>query len=290
MKITMPRRLLAASVLALATLAAVTAPGQAQPVAPAGRAAAAAALPGYQVMRGAAVTVDNFTRLTLSCPVGKVVVGGGGEAQGAAGVLVGSFPTLAGGSYRWNVVARQVGQSKVTASGYAICVDSAAMSGYQLIHLASANVANGSSRQVSCPVGKVVVGGGAETLGSNAALRFSLAPRPKSTDYMWTASGQSLSGSTTVGLAVDVICASPVAGYEIVELAAAETPNQTRRTLACPSGKTALSGGVSGYNTAVVTSTLPEYSSTGYGWTTTVREPSRPNAISGVTAVCANFA
>ncbi|MFJ6794901.1 hypothetical protein [Streptomyces sp. NPDC091268] len=185
------------------------------------QAAAAAALPGYR---------------------------GGGEAEGPAGVLVGGFPTL-----------------EVTASAYAICVDSAALPGYQLIHLGSADVPNGGSRQVVCPAGKVLVGGGAETLGSSASLRlaaprcaslrFSVAPRPKGTECLRTATGRSLSGST-VGLTVDAICANPVAGY----------------------------------NAAIVTSTVPEYSAAGYGWTAAVREPSRPSAIHGVSAVCVNFA
>ncbi|MEV6574207.1 hypothetical protein [Streptomyces sp. NPDC051577] len=105
---------------------------------------------------------------------------------------------------------------------------------------------------------------------------------------MWTASGQSLTG-TTAGLAVDAICANPLPGYEIVELAATETPNQTARTQACPSGKTPLSGGVAGFNSAVVTSSHPEAVSGVYRWAAGVREASRPNAISSLTVVCANL-
>ncbi|MGW6943860.1 hypothetical protein ACWGF3_33300 [Streptomyces xanthophaeus] len=159
------RRAFATAVLALAALVQAAVPGQAaapgqavqEPAVPAApvQQAAAAALPGHEVFRGGPVTVDNFTHLTLACPAGKVVVGGGGEAHGQAGVLMGSFPSTVGGAHGWNVVARQVGQAKVSASGYVICVNSAALPGYQLINLPSADIANRSSREAVCPAGKV---------------------------------------------------------------------------------------------------------------------------------------
>ncbi|MET9692610.1 hypothetical protein ABZY81_29825 [Streptomyces sp. NPDC006514] len=289
MKITTPRRLLATAVLALTAMAGGAVPGQAE-TAPAQR--AAAALPaGYQVLRGGPATVDNFTRLTLACPAGKVIVGGGADIQSpGGGVLLGSFPSNVGGVYQWNVVARQEKQAQVTTYGYAVCVDSAALPGYQIVRVPAAEVANGASRQATCPAGKVVVGGGAEAQGASAALRFSTSPRPKGTDYLWTASGRSLAG-TTVGLAVDAICANPIPGYEIVESAATETPNLTRRGQACPTGKTALSGGAGGYNTAILTSMLPELidAASGYRWAAAVREPARAGAISSVTAICTNL-
>ncbi|KOU58181.1 hypothetical protein ADK55_12180 [Streptomyces sp. WM4235] len=102
---------------------------------------------------------------------------------------------------------------------------------------------------------------------------------------------QSLSG-TTVGLAVDAICANPLPGHEIVELAPTETPNLTRKTLACPAGKTVLSGGVAAYNTALITGGFPEFidAAKGFHWAAAVREISRPSSVSGLTAVCANIA
>ncbi|WP_329499896.1 hypothetical protein [Kitasatospora herbaricolor] len=65
-------------------------------------------------------------------------------------------------------------------------------------------------------------------------------------------------------------------------------PNSAPRSLACPSGKTLLGGGVAGYNTGVVTSSRPEIVSGVVRWTAGVREPSRPNAISSLTATCAS--
>jgi hypothetical protein len=134
------------------------------------------------------------------------------------------------------VSARQAGRPQVTLTGYLVCVDSAALPGYQVVRLSSAEVANRSSREASCPAGKVVVGGGAEAGGTDAALRVSVAPPSKGAGSTWTASGQSLS-QNTVRLMVDAICADPVPGYEVVELPAAQTPNNTLRSVACPSGK-----------------------------------------------------
>jgi hypothetical protein len=78
MKTTTLRRFLTTAVLALAAVADSTVPGQAQSVAP----TAPAALPGYQVLRGEPVTVDNNARLSFGCPAGKVAVAGGAEVQG----------------------------------------------------------------------------------------------------------------------------------------------------------------------------------------------------------------
>ncbi|MEU3320712.1 hypothetical protein [Streptomyces sp. NPDC006785] len=287
MKIATVRRLLAVAALALATVASATTPGQADPAKP-GR-PAAAALPGYQVISGRA-TVDNFTRLYLNCPSGKVVAGGGGEAEGPNGLLVGSFPSYTNGSYRWNIVARQQDQSQVTVTGHIVCVDSAALPGYQIVDVPSANISNGDSREIACPSGKVVVGGGAEARGPSATLRFSVPiPAQKVPYYSWTASGRSLA-ENTVGLSVNAICADRPSGYEIVEVPVTQTSNPNRLTVTCPQGKTVLSGGPGGYNTAVVSASRPEFidSANGYRWVTSVREPSRSTAISNAAAVCVN--
>ncbi|MEU9421132.1 hypothetical protein [Streptomyces sp. NPDC048272] len=286
MKITTPRRSLTTALLALATLAGAMSPVQAQPVAQ-GR-QAAVALPGYQMLRSEPITVNNLAGTAFACPAGKVAVSGGADVQGTGAVLVASHPTIVDSASGWAVVARQVGKPQVTFSAFLVCVNSAALPGYQIVHLNSAEIANRGSRGAACPTGKVVVGGGAATRGTDPALRVSLAPRPKGSTSLWTASGQSLTG-TTVGLAVDAICANPLPGYEIVELAATETPNQTARTQACPSGKAPLSGGVAGFNSAVVTSSHPEAVSGVYRWAAGVREASRPNAISSLTVVCANL-
>lgn len=177
MRMTTPRRFLAATAVALATLTCSTVPGQAHTVTSSER--AVRNLPGYQMLYSDPTTVDNLTPLTFECPAGKVAVSGGADVQGAGAVLVASFPTLVGSSSRWTVVARQVGKPQVTLTVYMLCANSAALPGYQLANLPSADVANRASREAACPAGKVVVSGGAETRGKDPALRVSVVPRPK---------------------------------------------------------------------------------------------------------------
>ncbi|WP_445269497.1 hypothetical protein [Streptomyces sp. DSM 41634] len=91
MRMTPPRRFLATTAVALATLTGSTVPGQAQTVTSSER--TMTDLPGYQMLYSDPIAVDNLTPLTFECPAGKVAVSGGADVQGAGAVLVGSFPT-----------------------------------------------------------------------------------------------------------------------------------------------------------------------------------------------------
>jgi hypothetical protein len=79
----------------------------------------AAALSGYQVVAQKFDNVPNFTRVTVNCPSGKVVIGGGAEAQGVNSILNGSFP--APGSTGWIGIGHQPGYSSLGIMVYAIC-------------------------------------------------------------------------------------------------------------------------------------------------------------------------
>ncbi|MER5372895.1 hypothetical protein [Streptomyces sp. NPDC002132] len=81
--------------------------------------ARAASVAGYQIVKLPNANVPNFQRRTVYCPAGKVVVGGGAEAQGNGAILVGSFPTDDGRG--WIGLGRQDGYSTVGISVYAIC-------------------------------------------------------------------------------------------------------------------------------------------------------------------------
>ena len=76
---------------------------------------------GYQVVTLPNANVPAFTRRTVFCPGGKRVLGGGGEAQGNAAILVGSFPTSDGRG--WIALGRQPGYDSVGISVYAICAN-----------------------------------------------------------------------------------------------------------------------------------------------------------------------
>ncbi|MEU0674598.1 hypothetical protein ABZ330_17230 [Streptomyces sp. NPDC006172] len=81
--------------------------------------ARAASVAGYQIVKLPNANVPNFQRRTVYCPAGKIVVGGGAEAQGNGAILVGSFPTDDGRG--WIGLGRQDGYSTVGISVYAIC-------------------------------------------------------------------------------------------------------------------------------------------------------------------------
>ena len=74
---------------------------------------------GYQVIAQKFNNVPNFTRVTVQCPPGKVVIGGGAEAQGVNSILNGSFPTS--NSTGWIGIGHQPGFSNLGIMVYAIC-------------------------------------------------------------------------------------------------------------------------------------------------------------------------
>lgn len=76
-------------------------------------------LTGYQVVAQKFDSVPNFTRRQVNCPVGKVAIGGGAEAQGVNSILNGSFP--ASNDTGWIGIGHQPGYSSVGLMVYAIC-------------------------------------------------------------------------------------------------------------------------------------------------------------------------
>ncbi|MFC4587943.1 hypothetical protein [Sphaerisporangium corydalis] len=80
----------------------------------------------------------------------------------------------------------------------------AGFSGYQVLKLPNANVANFARRTIRCPAGKRVVGGGAEAQGNEAVLVGSF---PTDETDGWIGLGRQ-PNNATVGVSVYVICAN----------------------------------------------------------------------------------
>ncbi|MEU8269377.1 hypothetical protein AB0B89_19735 [Sphaerisporangium sp. NPDC049002] len=76
-------------------------------------------------------------------------------------------------------------------------------SGYQLLKLPNANVANFARRTIRCPSGKRAIGGGAEAQGNDAILVGSF---PTDDAGGWIGLGRQ-NNFATVGISVYVICA-----------------------------------------------------------------------------------
>lgn len=77
------------------------------------------------------------------------------------------------------------------------------ISGYQIVKLDNANVANFERRYVYCPAGKRVLGGGAEARGVDSVLNGSF---PTEDGRGWIGIGHQ-PGYTTVGISVFAVCA-----------------------------------------------------------------------------------
>ncbi|WP_333741035.1 hypothetical protein [Streptomyces sp. IBSBF 2806] len=82
---------------------------------------AAAVVDGYQLVKLPNQDVGNFERRTVLCPLGKVAIGGGAEAQGEDAILLGSFPTDDGRG--WIGIGRQANNDTVGISVYVICAN-----------------------------------------------------------------------------------------------------------------------------------------------------------------------
>lgn len=80
------------------------------------------------------------------------------------------------------------------------------VSGYQVVSIINDNQSNFEPLSVSCPAGKVVLGGGAEALGVNSILNRT-SPLPGNTG--WIAVGHQ-PGFSTVGMSVWAICANVI--------------------------------------------------------------------------------
>lgn len=78
-------------------------------------------LTGYQVVAQKFNNVPNFTRVQVTCPPGKVAIGGGAEAQGVNSILNGSFPTS--NDTGWIGIGHQPGYTSLGLMVYAICAN-----------------------------------------------------------------------------------------------------------------------------------------------------------------------
>jgi phosphohistidine phosphatase SixA len=151
---------------------------------------------GLQIVSQVNKNTKDFTRLTVSCPAGKQVLGGGAEALGGKSILNGSFP---GGDNSWIAVGHQPGVGNLGLSVYAIC---GTVAGYQQVSVVNQNTKDFTRLTVACPSGKKLIGGGAEALGGASILNGGF-PVDATT---WAAVGHQ-PGVGNLGLSAYGICA-----------------------------------------------------------------------------------
>lgn len=129
-------------------------------------------------------------------------------------------------------------------------VPASAYTGYQVVERTYSLPAGGYVRNVAqCPAGTVVLGGGADVVGSGSAnfdteLQES-APGTNSNGYLWLATVSNNSAHNYT-LGIWAICGAAPSGYQI-EHSDVTLPsgNSYAGYVSCPTGQVVLSGGVS---------------------------------------------
>jgi hypothetical protein len=134
---------------------------------------------GYSVVSSTDVSLGPgvFNRQSVVCPAGKNVLGGGvavvgeGTADFNTRVQESGPATVNGGAQDvWVASIKNADATSHTVEISAICVFP--LSGYQVIVSSNISLAGGGgfdTRSVLCPVGKSIVGGGAQVIGEGSA-------------------------------------------------------------------------------------------------------------------------
>jgi hypothetical protein len=173
-------------------------------------------------------STGGFIRTSVACPAGKVAIGGGASVIGEgskdfATVLRESTPGVkgAGGlTSVWLVALANEDTAPHTLRIKAVCADEPA--GYEIVESDHVVPAGGFVRKgVSCPAGKVALGGGAQVIGEGSkdfgtVLRESTAGTVGggSTSLWLVALANEDTAPHTVR--IKAVCANPPGGYEII--------------------------------------------------------------------------
>jgi hypothetical protein len=212
-------------------------------------AAATAATPAH--------AASKFLRDTSICPAGKVTVGGGAQVVGEGSAdfktaLEEHAPgTIGGGAQSLWLTALRNNDTKAHKIGlFAACRYKPA--GYQVVRKDVTVPALGFVRTTAnCPVGKVVLAGGAQVVGEGSAeFRTRLQESAPGTigggaQSVWLAAMRNLDlKSHKIG--IFAVCSNKPGGYQVVRKDTVVPSGGFLRTTAnCPAGKVVMGGGAS---------------------------------------------
>jgi hypothetical protein len=204
-----------------------------------------------------AMAASPFLRDTSICPAGKVVVGGGSQVVGEGTAdfktfLQESAPgTIGGGAQSLWLTALRNSDVKAHKVGlFAVCASKPL--GYQVVRKDTAVPAGGFLRTTAnCPIGKVVLAGGAQVVGEGSAeFRTRVQESAPGTigggaQSVWLAAVRNSSvNAHTIG--VFAVCASKPSGYQVVRKDTSVAAGGFLRTTAnCPAGLVVNGGGAS---------------------------------------------
>jgi hypothetical protein len=203
-----------------------------------------------------ALAASPFVRDTSICPTGKVVVGGGSQVVGEGSANFSTFlqesgpGTIGGGAQSlWLTALRNSSGKQHKIGLYAVCANKPV--GYQVVRKDTVVPASGFLRTTAnCPVGKVVLAGGAQVVGAGTAdFGTRLQESAPGTinggaQSVWLAAVRNFGAQHTIG--VFAVCANRPAGYQVVRKDSSVLSGGFLRTTAnCPSGKVVNGGGAS---------------------------------------------
>lgn len=208
-----------------------------------GQGAAAAAVPGLQVVSAVSTGGSTSPRsVTAHCPAGKRVVGTGFYLDGAAAqvVLDDLIPTAG------SVTATGYEDQDGTADdwwirAFAVCADP--LPGLEIVSVTSGPGSVARSTTAACPTGKQALGGGAAATGGLGQVVLD-AMMPAASTVSATAYEDSDGTAATWSLTAYAICATAPAGLAAVTATSPATMNfQQSSSPACPAGTAALGTG-----------------------------------------------
>ncbi|MFC7933824.1 hypothetical protein [Streptomyces cinereoruber] len=239
------RSVVTALAVAAGTLAGSAGSGAAAPPPP-GRLAA------VEIVK-ASGTVADFENVSATCPGWKVAIGGGAEADfgenpgsGHTLELIQSRPVMDNGAATgWTASAHHLyTQFPLTVTAYAICA--ATPPGYEVLRSGPAELPEGGAVTLTCPTGKVALGGGGEippAYQTSLSKSYPASSSGSGAPDQWVVSGYDTDHSTTTtGYA---ICADPITDMTVHQYSAPSDDNPYGGLLKCPAGTSVVGGGAS---------------------------------------------
>ncbi|GHJ96035.1 hypothetical protein SNE510_55540 [Streptomyces sp. NE5-10] len=197
--------------------------------------------------------VGDFWELSASCPMGRVAIGGGAGAgfgeipHGHDLNLISSRPMVEDGrATGWVVSAHHLWDDiPWTVTAYAI--RAAPPAGYQVLQSDPVRVPQKEVARLTCPTGKVVLGGGGTVAPGDWAgisKSYPASPTGSGAPDQWAVGGYG-DGATTATTAF-AICADPITGLTVRRSHTTEIEYEPYGgLLKCPAGTSVVGGGAS---------------------------------------------
>ena len=259
---------------------------------------------------------DSTGALVDSVPVTFVVVSGGGTITGATTISgIGGVPGVARvGSWTLGtapgpntLIAYAPAFSSVTPTSVTFTATGVpTLTGYQVVTSAVTTLAAGGGflrNTAMCPVGKKVLGGGAQVVGAGSA-DFNTRVQESApgtvnggAQDVWLVSMKNLDASPH-DVQIFAVCGTPPAGYEVVSSSGVSLASGAfnRQSVVCPAGKHVLGGGVAvigegsaDFNTRVQESGPATVNGGAQDvWVVSVKNADASSHTVGISAICAS--